>query len=81
MFEVGGEQCPQLQNVPQLTERAVSGLSRPAICAARTAHDVVNPSLLGLPVKAALRVLALLPARDIAQVRSTTRTSHTRKCF
>ncbi|KAJ1519599.1 hypothetical protein ONE63_004873 [Megalurothrips usitatus] len=67
------EEWPELRNVPVLAETVTSALSRPAICAARTAHAMVNPSLLGLPVRAAMRVLVHLPAADILRVEGTAR--------
>ncbi|KAK3919211.1 F-box only protein 7 [Frankliniella fusca] len=61
----------------RLADMVSSALSRPAMCAARTAHGVVNPSLLGLPLRAVRRVLACLPAPDVARVAACCRALRT----
>ncbi|KAE8752579.1 hypothetical protein FOCC_FOCC000701 [Frankliniella occidentalis] len=67
---------PQLQNISRLAESVKTVLSRPAMCAARTAHAVVNPSLLGLPLRAARRVLACLPVADLCRLAACCRALH-----
>jgi len=58
----------KLFNVARLVHLLQNSLSRPAACAAQTASGILNPSLLGLPAKAASHILYHLSARDIAQV-------------